>query len=60
MSSSQCKHMQASTQKQPQEEEPNIIFLLSNHKSHESNNAAFAHKNPDYQIDTPEAKKKKL
>jgi len=50
MSSSQRKRVQASTQKQPWEEEPNTISLLSDHKSRESN----------HQIDTPEAKRKKL
>ena len=48
MSSLQRISVQASTQKQPQEEETDTISLLSNYNSCEFNNIILAHKDPYY------------
>ena len=60
MSSSRRTPAQASTQKRPREEETDTISLLSDHDSREFDDVTLARKDPHHQIDTPEAKRKKL
>ncbi|XTI82144.1 hypothetical protein V2W45_1337352 [Cenococcum geophilum] len=60
MSSLQRIPTQASTQKQPREEETDTISLLSNYNSRKFNNITLAHEDPHHQINTPKTKRKKL
>ena len=60
MSSLQRISAQASTQKRPREEEAETISLLSDHDSREFDNVTLTREDPYYQINTLEAKRKKL